>query len=184
MTMKSTDLAFQNRGMGVYASGHAINGVGVRPYPYHVDLTVNPANYSQLSDMVKISQPHGIGYIWCSMIWDMTWAFISHYGMEPDIYNSNSSKGNIMAYRLVMEGLKLQPCSPGFVDGRNAILKADSLLFGGVHTCLIWNCFARRGLGFSANQGSSSRRDDGIAANDLPSGCNLMSDSELFSSVF
>jgi len=184
MTMKSTDIAYQNRGMGVYASGHAINGVGVRPYPYHVDLTVNPANYSQLSDMVKISQPHGIGYIWCSMIWDMTWAFISHYGMEPDIYNSNSSKGNIMAYRLVMEGLKLQPCSPGFVDGRNAILKADSLMFGGVHSCLIWNCFARRGLGFSANQGSSSRRDDGIAASDLPSGCNLMSDSELFSSVF
>lgn len=184
MTMKTTDLAYQNRGMGVYTSGHATNGVGVRPYPYNVDLTINPANYSQLSDMVKISQPHGIGYIWCSMIWDMTWALISHYGMEPDIYNANSSKGNTMAYRLVMEGLKLQPCSPGFVDGRNAILKADSLLFGGVHSCLIWNCFARRGLGFSANQGSSSRRDDGIAASDLPSGCNLMSDSELFSSVF
>lgn len=184
MTMKSTDLPYQNRGMGVYASGHPTTGVGVRPYPYNVDRAINPANYSQLSDMVKISQPHGIGYIWCSMIWDMTWAFISHYGFEPDIYNANSSKGNTMAYRLVVEGLKLQACSPGFVDGRNAILKADSILYGGIHSCLIWNCFARRGLGFSANQGSSSRRDDGTAASDLPSSCNFMSDAELFSSVF
>ena len=48
-----------------------------------------------------------------------------------------------MAYRLVVEGLKLQTCSPGFVDGRNAILKADNILYGGVHSCLIWNCFCQ-----------------------------------------
>ncbi|MBK9727831.1 MAG: M36 family metallopeptidase [Saprospiraceae bacterium] len=184
MTMRTGDLAYQNRGMGVYSSGHAMDGVGVRPYPYNVSLSMNPANYSQLSDMVKISQPHGIGYIWCSMLWDMTWALISHYGYEPDIYNVNSTKGNIIAYKLVMDGLKLQACSPGFVDGRNAILKADSLLFGGKHSCLIWNVFARRGLGFSANQGSSFRRDDGIASSDLPNTCSFMTESELFSSVF
>ena len=33
-----------------------------------------------------------------------------------------------MALQLVMTGLKLQPCSPGFVDGRDAILKADEQL--------------------------------------------------------
>jgi hypothetical protein len=32
------------------------------------------------------------------------------------------------------------------VDGRDAILKADSLLYGGTHSCAIWKAFARREL--------------------------------------
>jgi hypothetical protein len=180
MTIRNGDHAFKNRGIGVYNSGHSISGVGLRPYPYNVDLTVNPANYTQLTDIVNISQPHGIGYIWCSMLWDLTWAMINQHGFEIDIYNSNSTKGNIKAYQLVINGLKLQTCSPGFVDGRNAILKADSILYGGIHSCLIWNVFARRGLGISANQGSSFRRDDGTAAYDIPNSCSPMSDYQLF----
>jgi extracellular elastinolytic metalloproteinase len=65
----------------------------------------------------------------------------------------------------------LQPCSPGFVDGRNAILKADSILYGGVHACTIWNAFARRGLGANASQGASSSYTDGtqnFTSKDLP----------------
>ena len=59
-----------------------------------------------------------------------------------------------MAIALVTEGLKLQPCNPGFVDGRNAILDADVALYGGANQCLIWEAFAKRGLGVSAEQGS------------------------------
>lgn len=180
MTMKPTDNGYVNRGIGLYNSGHNTTGVGLRPYPYNVNLAVNPADYSQLPDIIKISQPHGIGYIWCSMIWDMTWAMVKQFGIESDIYNANSNKGNNMAYHLVVDGMKLQPCSPGFVDARNAILKADTILYGGVHSCLLWNVFARRGLGFSANQGSSTRRDDGTAAYNLPPGCQFMSEQELF----
>ncbi len=180
MTMREGDHAFKNRGIGVYNSGHTMAGVGLRPYPYNVNLSVNPANYSQLTDIISISQPHGIGYIWCSMIWDLTWAMINQYGFEPDIYNANSSKGNSKAFHLIVNGLKLQACSPGFVDGRNAILKADSILYGGLHSCIIWNVFARRGLGFSANQGSSFRRDDGTPAYDIPSTCSILSDYDLF----
>jgi hypothetical protein len=180
MTMKPTDHAYLYRGMGLYNSGQALNGAGIRPYPYSVDLKVNPADYGQLPDVVKISQPHGIGYIWCSMIWDMTWAMIKAYGFESDIYKANANKGNTKASRLIIEGLRLQPCSPGFVDGRNAILKADTILYGGQHSCILWNIFARRGLGFSASQGSSTRRDDGIAAYNLPPGCSFMSEHQLF----
>ncbi|NOT36666.1 MAG: hypothetical protein HOP11_04755 [Saprospiraceae bacterium] len=180
MTMKSSDVAYQNRGIGVWASGHSNTGVGLRPYPYNVDLQVNPATYGKLQDRVRISQPHGIGYVWCSMIWDLTWALIKQYGFEADLYKSNSSSGNIKAINLVMSGLKLQACNPGFVDSRNAILKADSILNNGVNSCLIWNIFARRGLGWSANQGSSFSRDDGTEAFDLPSGCSFMSEDQLF----
>jgi extracellular elastinolytic metalloproteinase len=37
--------------------------------------------------------------------------------------------GNVRALKLVIEGLKQQPCNPGFLDGRNAILKADSIIY-------------------------------------------------------
>ncbi len=184
MTLNTGDDPYKNRGIGVFSAGQQVNGVGLRPYPYNVSLSVNPADYSQLSDIVRISQPHGIGYVWCSMIWDMLWAFVKVYGLDPDIYNVNSGKGNTRACRLLIEGMKLQTCSPGFVDARDAILKADSLLYNSQHACLIWNVFARRGLGFSASQGSSLRRDDGIAAHDLPNNCSYMSEQELFGQTF
>lgn len=183
MTIKPGDHAYMNRGMGVYSSGHNTNGVGVRPFPYHVDLRVNPADYSQVSDIIHISQPHGIGYIWCSMLWDLVWAMSNHFGIDSDIYNSNSTKGNNIVNKLVIEGLKLQPCSPGFVDARDAILKADTLLYSAKHARIIWNVFARRGLGWSAHQGSSNNRSDGTAAYNLPPQCSFMSEYELFVQV-
>ena len=72
---------------------------------------------------------------------------------------------------LVIEGLKLQPCNPGFVDGRDAILQADQMLYGGANECLIWQVFAARGLGYSADQGSSNSRSDQTESFDLPAAC-------------
>jgi uncharacterized repeat protein (TIGR01451 family) len=81
------------------------------------------------------------------------------YGWDADLDNTDS--GNFKAIQLVMDGMKLQPCNPGFVDGRDAILLADELNFDGAHQCLIWEVFARRGLGYYADQGSSNNRNDG-----------------------
>ena len=73
-----------------------------------------------------------------------------------------------MALQLVMTGLKLQTCSPGFVDGRDAILMADEQLYEGANKCEIWEAFANRGLGYSASQGSVFSRIDGTEAFDMP----------------
>jgi hypothetical protein len=180
LTTKPTHRAYDNRGIGTFVSGDQINEVGIRPYPYNVDTTINPARYSWLKDQWKISMPHGIGYVWCSMIWDLNWALTKTYGFESNLFTPNSTKGNAKSLNLIMLGLKLQVCSPGFVDARNAILKADSILYNGQNSCIIWNIFARRGLGFSANQGSPYRRDDGVEAFDLPVSCSRLSDEELF----
>jgi extracellular elastinolytic metalloproteinase len=67
--------------------------------------------------------------------------------------------------------MKFQRCSPGFVDGRDAILDADLALTGGDNQCAIWEGFAKRGLGFSAEQRSSKKTADGTAAFDLPAEC-------------
>jgi hypothetical protein len=62
----------------------------------------------------------------------------------------------------------LQKCSPGFADARDAIILADSLNNNGANKDLLWKAFARRGLGYSAIQGSTNSRTDGTQEFDLP----------------
>ena len=163
LTMMPGDLGTDSRGMGNYFIGQAQNGGGIRPFPYSTDMANNPQTY----DFVKSSSiPHGVGSVWATMLWEMTWGLINRYGFDTDFYHGVG--GNNIAIRLVTEALKLQPCSPGFVDGRDAILLADQNLYSGANQCIIWNAFAKRGLGYSAVQGSTSSVQDGIQAFDLP----------------
>ena len=156
------------RPMGTFANGEPIDGIGIRPVPYDTSFSVNSFTYANLPNQ-GLSVPHGVGFVWSTMLWDLTWALIDEYGFDPDLINGSS--GNNMALQLVTEGLKLQPCQPGFVDGRDAILLADQLLFDGANECLIWEVFARRGLGVNADQGSALSRDDGTASFELPAIC-------------
>lgn len=157
------------RGIGTYALGQSTTGAGIRPYRYSYDMAnVNaPVTYARVADYAV---PHGIGSIWATMLWDMTWAIIMQDGrIEADIYTTPSSvtamRGNIAALKLVNEGLRLQPCSPSFVQARDAILQADQLLFGGRYRCAIGQAFARRGLGANASTGASS--DDRLVTEDF-----------------
>jgi hypothetical protein len=105
------------------------------------------------------------------MLWEMYWNLVDRYGYNSNIYGASNTGGNNLAMQLVMDGLKLQPCLPGFVDGRNAILTADMALTGGANQCEIWRGFAKRGLGVSASQGLSTSRTDGVPAFDMPASC-------------
>lgn len=168
LTMKQGDLPESGRGIGTYVLGQLPTGAGIRPYKYSTSLTINPHTYASIT---TVSVPHGVGSVWCALLWEMTWALIEKYGFDPNVYYGIG--GNNIAMTLVTEGLKLQPCFPGFIDGRDAILLADQLMYNGAHQCLIWNAFAKRGLGYSADQGSSFSRSDGIQAFDLPPNCHL-----------
>jgi hypothetical protein len=145
------------RGIGTYALNQPITGVGIRQFRYTTDMTVNPMTYGDLATVVA---PHGVGTIWCTALWDMTWEIIQTAGINPNIFNIAGGGGNAIALKLVSEGMRLQPCSPGFIDGRNAILKADTLFFGAQYSCAIIKAFARRGMGIGASQGSSNSRTD------------------------
>ncbi|MFZ2900356.1 MAG: T9SS-dependent M36 family metallopeptidase [Saprospiraceae bacterium] len=169
LTMEEGDLGNDIRGIGTFAIFQNTDGVGIRPAPYCTDFAVNPYTYAATNDVDNISQPHGVGFVWATMLWDMTWLLIDQYGFDPDFYNGTG--GNNIAMQLVTEGMKLQPCNPGFVDGRDAILLADQILYGGANQCLIWEAFAKRGLGKSASQGSSGSRTDQVEAFDLPNVC-------------
>ncbi|MFT5481342.1 MAG: extracellular elastinolytic metalloproteinase, partial [Bacteroidia bacterium] len=153
------------RGIGTYVTNESTTGGGIRPYPYSTDLSINPVTYDYIKQN-QFTAPHGVGSVWCSMLWDLYWTFIDKYGYDPDIYEGTG--GNNMVMHLVMDGLKLQPCGPGFTDGRDAILKADELRYGGNNKELIWQTFADRGLGYSADQGSTDSKTDGTQAFDMP----------------
>lgn len=163
MTHEPGDKGTDKRGIGTYAIDEPNQGDGIRNYPYSTSMTINPVTYN---DIKTFSVPHGVGSVWCSMLWDMYWDLTDKYGFDPNIYTGKG--GNNIAMKLVMDGMKLQPCNPGFTDGRDAILLADRINNKGANQDLIWKAFARRGLGKSADQGSTSSRSDGTQAFDVP----------------
>ncbi len=168
LTIEPGDQGSDIRGIGTYATGQPVDAQGIREAPYSTDFAVN--NYTYADSNNNVSQPHGIGFVWATMLWDMTWLLIDEYGFDPDLYNGTG--GNNIAIQLVLDGMKLQSCSPGFVDGRNAILEADELANDGANHCLIWDAFSNRGLGYSADQGNSFNRADQVEAFDLPPVCD------------
>ncbi|MEK7257420.1 MAG: M36 family metallopeptidase, partial [Bacteroidota bacterium] len=152
------------RSIGAYVLNQSANGTGIRPrfYSTDMDCMANPTycndfTYGQLADL---PYPHGTGFLWCTMLWEMTWELINAYGFEPNIYNTASMAGNIRAMKIVMEGLKMTDCDPTFPQMRDAILIANLALYGGAGENLIWEAFARRGLGYSAVAGGIEAFDN------------------------
>ncbi|MBK8608582.1 MAG: M36 family metallopeptidase [Chitinophagaceae bacterium] len=148
------------RGVGTYALNQPTTGVGIRPARYCTDLAINNYTYANLPSMAI---PHGVGFIWCTILWDMTWNIINQTGIiNPNIYDITGTGGNTIALKLVTEACKIQQCSPGFVSARNAILQADQILYGGTYNCAIWEAFRRRGVGAFASEGSTGSINDQI----------------------
>ena len=64
--------------------------------------------------------------------------------------NPNQLKGNIVMMQLIISGLQYQPCNPGFIQARDAIIFADKVHYNGLHRCLLWRGYSKRGLGVNA----------------------------------
>jgi extracellular elastinolytic metalloproteinase len=170
ITQVASDLGTDGRGVGTYVTNEPNNGGGIRPARYSTDFAINDYTYGNTNSN-SLSQPHGIGFVWATMLWDLNWALIEEYGFDPNM--KTGTGGNNIAMHLVIEGLKLTNCGPGFVDGRDGIIAADQILYGGANRCLIWRVFAKRGLGFSADQGDPDNRNDQVEAFNIPPSCTL-----------
>jgi len=195
MTMKPSDLPETGRGIGTFASGETIDGPGIRPARYSTDFGINNFTYNATNDATVLGQDangndvlwneivHNIGFVWATTLWDLTWAYVDKYGFDPDLFNGNGGNNKVM--QIVIDGLKLQPCSPGFVDGRDAILAADMALTGGEDQCMIWSVFAARGVGVNASQGGTVSMIDQVEDFNMPdpgdpslAGCTTLSTDE------
>lgn len=108
------------------------------------------------------------------ILYEVFWNLVEKHGFDPDWFNvsgetegnyisiingqsiprpprkSASLGGNVITFQLLVDGMKLQPCNPTFVEARDAILEADSINNNGDNKCEIWRGFAKRGLGTEA----------------------------------
>ncbi|MCQ9640544.1 T9SS-dependent M36 family metallopeptidase [Chryseobacterium sp. WG14] len=168
LTTRPGDTSALARSIGTYSSGQDAAGTGIRLAKYSPDFSINNYTYGRTN---TVSGSHAIGFIWATMLWDLTWKYIEKYGYNSDVMVSPTS-GNAKALQIVVDALKLQACNPSFVDGRDAILQADVVGNAGADKCMIWNAFAKRGLGVNASAGSNTLANDQVEDFTVPAECN------------
>lgn len=176
---------------------------GIRNYPYSLNETVNPSKYNILdrywgvhaigevwAEMLwvvsqKLIEKHGFGGTLFppQPLEDGSIPTGDFYRPQNDLgsvmVGSKDAKplvpihGNTLSVQLVLDGMKLQPCRPGFFEARDAIIQADEVRTGGENVCDIWKAFASRGLGQDATvigrtPWGGGRRANGFA---VPKSC-------------
>ncbi len=168
LTMHPGDVGTTPRGMATFVMNEDPGQDGLRNYPYSTDMTINPETFGytnggsapmfpvivQDANGTDYVESHNVGEIWTTMLWDLTWAYINKYGYDDNKYTGTGGNNKVM--RLVLDAIKLQPCSPSFIQARDAILAADLATTNGQNYCLIWEVFARRGMGVNASSGTNS----------------------------
>ena len=177
LTMRKGDDGRTPRGIGTYViyQDEGRSSTGIRITPYSTNMKVNPSTYETIK---TAAEPHGVGYVWATMLWDLYWNLVEKHGFNPNPYESWKTGGNNLAIQLVVDGMKFATCEPGFEDSRDAIIAADAALTGnpakgipGDNECLIWRTFARRGLGIDAKQGDFENKADGTNGFKVPAHC-------------
>ncbi len=180
LTNRPGDDASVARGIGTYSTSEAITGNGIRPARYSPDRGINNFTYGNTNGMQYTNQSgqlvpdvHSIGFVWATMLWDLHWKYAEKYGYSSDV-TANTTNGSTRVLQLVTDGLKLQACNPTFIDGRNAILQAEMAATNGADKCMIWDVFAKRGLGVNASAGSKTNINDQVEDFDVPAECKLV----------
>jgi extracellular elastinolytic metalloproteinase len=150
-----------------YVTGAYVTGddrTGIRNY----DMSKSSLNYSNVGYDVVGQSVHSEGEIWSATNFTVRQAFIDRYGAGSPAelracFDGETPAGQCPGSRrwmqLVFDAF-LVPATGAvsMVDMRDAMLLADRLRFDGANQDIIWNAFAKRGLG----QGASSAGPDDI----------------------
>ncbi|KAH6575341.1 hypothetical protein BASA60_005090 [Batrachochytrium salamandrivorans] len=91
--------------------------------------------------------PHRLGTIWATMLWEVYWNFVDAHGFSANLHDATQKEGNIIFLQLLVGTLMIQPCDPTFISARDAMLATDYAYYNGVHEHLIRQGFFKRGLG-------------------------------------
>ncbi|NNF58102.1 MAG: subtilisin, partial [Rhodothermaceae bacterium] len=97
-TMDANDTPTQARGIGNYLFGQSTNGGGIRPAPYSTSFGTNGFTYQDTRTQIA---PHGVGFVWATILWEVTWDMIDAHGFDADLYNAGGTAGNQIMLNLV-----------------------------------------------------------------------------------
>ena len=166
-TARPGDTGPMPRGMGTYALGQPITGLGIRTQRYSTDPAVNTWTYASINGMAV---PHGVGSVWTQAAWEVYWKLVDAHGFDPNLYNAAGSAGNQRMMLYVNEGLKNTACNPTFTQIRDGIIQAATANHGGEDVCRMREAFAGFGLGTDAVSGgaNSTTPTNGFA---VPASC-------------
>ncbi len=89
--------------------------------------------YADYGKVIGSPEVHADGEIWAETLWDL-----------------RKQIGYQKTMSLVTRAMELSPYDPSMLDERNAILMADTDVYGGANHDAIWQVFAHRGMGYYA----------------------------------
>ncbi|HVF20977.1 MAG TPA: M36 family metallopeptidase [Mycobacteriales bacterium] len=144
--------------MAPYATGAPITGI--RNY----NASMSPLTYGNLGyDGNGATSPHADGEIWSATNHDVRQALINKYNAKYPYANvvarkacadglkpANECAGNRRWVQQMFDGFLLQPAAPSMLDARDAQLASNVMRFGGADQTEMWNAFAKRGMGQTA----------------------------------
>jgi len=161
--------------VGRWATSPTSGYYGIRRFPYCTDTNKAPQTFADtdpnqiafpsevpmnptLFQNLEADQIHRVGEVWCLALWECRANLIDRYG----------SDGNETMLQLVVDGMKLTPENPTFVEARDAIFQADLVNGGGTNQLALWRGFAKRGLGYGASVPSASSTAGIVESFELP----------------
>ncbi|KAJ3014931.1 UNVERIFIED_CONTAM: Fungalysin/Thermolysin Extracellular metalloproteinase 5 [Siphonaria sp. JEL0065] len=158
---------------GTYVLG---NTKGVRNFPFSTSTTTNPLMFSSLS---RLNEVHNIGELALKPVQqqktsEVMWNMIDVSGKTPAaqlVSSAGANTGNSDLMLLLIQGMKMQPCNPTFIQAKAAIVAAEAAMFNGKYACAIANGFAKRGLGVNARSTGNPGTGQFTNNQDLPAGC-------------
>jgi hypothetical protein len=139
----------------------------IRRYPYSADTGKSPLTFKHISANVVLpvgplrnpdggnpnNEEHSAGEVWCCALWEVFVNLVAEHG---------HAEGEQRMLLYVVGGLKLTPLNPTFLQARDAILTAAAAS-NPDDVALIWEGFAKRGMGHGAvGPASSSTQLTGI----------------------
>lgn len=159
--------------VGPYATGNA--KAGIRDYPIHK----NPLNYGDYGFDSTGDEVHSDGEIWNGTMWEVREALVDKYNKKFRYKNKTLQlqcaqaatngtasplppqlcPGNRRWIQTVFDAFLLQQGATSMLDARDAYIAADKMRFGKANQKVVYQAFARRGMGKKASTPSADSGD-------------------------
>jgi hypothetical protein len=149
--------------VGPYATGN--KAVGIRDYA----INANPLNYSNYGFDSTGDEVHADGEIWNGTQWEVRQALVKKWNARYPYADKELQErcaqgirdnaplvarkcpGNRRWVQLMFDAFLLQQGSTSMLDARDAMLAADRMRFHGKDQDVMWDAFAKRGMGKGAS---------------------------------